>query len=237
MAGIRGAAAWVPPELYKREVYDKFEQYLEGRIADCPGEVMARYGTISASRRGFCNIVAEDFFEWLEAGNSLVKVTEVCVKKGTDTVCMLLDRQNNIYFKRVCFCQIEKCSDIERLAACVATNNGGIVKSCGHFAIILSDTDSLKTSVNDYILDFTYEQMLHDEGAAANAGPPYYIARLGEVFTKRRTPRWETQYRCPSKHIISTRRTALAGGRRTRSRRTRSRRMTRRVGRRRRCYR
>jgi len=220
MAGIIGTAAWTPPEYYKSTIYDKFTQYLEGRINACKGNIEATYGAISPSRRGFCGVVANDFFEWLKGGSSIVKVTEVCVEKGREIVCMLFDKATGIYFKRVCFCQIDKCSDIGRLTACVTQNKTSTVKMCGHYAIILSNTDSLKTSSNDYILDFTYQQMLYDAGIPAPIVPAYYISRLGKVFTERRTPRWETQYKCPSKHIVSTRKAASGGSmRRTRRRR------------------
>lgn len=165
---------------------------------------MTRYGGIEPMRRGFCGVISEDFFDWLREGNSTVQVDEVCRKKVSDSACTLVDRKAGVFFKRVCFCQISDCGNKPAIETCQNQNAHGVVHKCGHYAIILSNTADLTVAPTDFILDFTYIQMLYkgDETPPDDL-PPYYFARVKEL--KSRTARWNTEYKCPPKYVVSTR--------------------------------
>lgn len=191
----------------------------------------------SKSRRGFCGIVSEKFFNWLKTESAISREIEsVDLKTAKGANIRVLRIKNGIgqgadlYIKKICFCDDtcpeENATTIAASAECerkisegfpLKTNKASGKKvrntpNCGHYAILLSDNDSLIVKKEDYILDFTYKQMLVKRNRITNKFKngnvntnldkldPYYLA-TGAETTKSRTARWHKEYQCPSKHI------------------------------------
>jgi hypothetical protein len=189
------------------------------------------------SRRGFCGVASANFFEWLQTESAIsseIEPVELKTAKGANIRVLRIKngvkQGTNLYIKKVCFCN-DTCPEENPAtkaasAECerkisegfpLKTNkaSGKQVRNtpdCGHYAIILSDNDSLIVKTEDYILDFTYKQMLVQRNRKNNIFKngnvntnldklsPYYLA-TGVETTKKRTARWHKEYQCPSKHI------------------------------------
>lgn len=206
------------------------------------------------THRGECGATTENFFTWLMYDSPIYEDIETKfskTEKGIDIPIIVFNNglgpSQHVYFKRVCFCD-ETCAKEgvkpEKTLQCVQFIDEGKARfaACGHFAIIISNNDSLKISETDYILDFTYKQMLVPRKVRPNCSAvhyvdtneieyngktimmgnlsPYYLSTVGNI-SKTRTARWKKEYYCPSKHIYPI---SFSGGslkRRTKRRKTR----------------
>ena len=189
------------------------------------------------SRRGFCGVASGDFFEYLQRDSAIsreIKPVDLKTTKGANIRVLHIkggiSEGINLYIKKVCFCNDtcpeENATTKEASAECERKISEGFplktnkttgkqarnTPDCGHYAIILSDNDSLIVKKEDYILDFTYKQMLVERQRNTNKFKngnvntnldklnSYYLA-TGAETTKKRTARWHKEYQCPSKHI------------------------------------
>lgn len=192
---------------------------------------------ISKTRRGFCGVVSEKFFNWLKTESAIsreIEPVDLKTAKGANIRVLRIKsgigQGADLYIKKVCFCNDtcpeENATTKAASAECerkisegfpLKTNKASGKKvrntpDCGHYAIILSDNDSLIVKKEDYILDFTYKQMLVQRNRNTNKFKngnvntnldrlsAYYLA-TGVETTKSRTARWHKEYQCPSKHI------------------------------------
>ena len=109
----------------------------------------------SLTRRGLCGeININTVFKELKTDFKLEKIDK---SRNNNIIDIYKLPTKNIYFKRLCIC--DKPCGIESMCSNLKTK-----KSCdGHHAIIVSSNDSIDIDTeNDYVIDFTYKQMLYE---------------------------------------------------------------------------
>jgi len=228
-------ALWQIPERI-RLAFDQFNSKLKQSVSTC-------------SRRGFCGVASEDFFKFL-VNESKIK-SEITVWNQTKTadnveIPMLkikngFSQFKDLYIKRVCFCDTpcatNEASQLTRnkaIADCKHKISSGDQRkaSCGHWAIMLSDHSTTEIKQTDYILDFTYKQMLvpskpnhssyrpentflnGEKQVTVGSLPEYYLSPISGTSVSR-TPKWRNDYVCPEKQIYPI---TFKGGRRKKRR-------------------
>ena len=164
----------------------------------------------TTTRRGFCGKSVTEFFTYLLN----ISGERFNIVKN-DKISMIHDNLGNKYFKRLSF-------------------------DGSHYAILISNTNGLEIADEDYILDFTYKQMIVNSNqtarnaaaaasrsatlAAVNAigiASDYLLLPFSEIKDRFSTAKWQKNYVAPVKSVISAARPGMrgAGGRKRKTRR------------------
>lgn len=169
--------------------------------------------TCSLTRRGLCgNININTVFENLKTDFTLEKIDK---PRDTNIIDIYKLPGKNIYFKRLCICDepcgISKCSTLKTKGSCD-----------GHHAIIVSINDSIDIdSENDYVIDFTYKQMIfgsehnpslkeeEKENYPSNIKlleqmPGYLFIKYNDYLKYNSNRIWNNNITKPCKNIVNT---------------------------------
>ena len=165
-------------------------------------------GWQTSTRRGSCGITTTAFFNYLL---NIPGQRFNIVKIPNNGITIIHDNIGNKYFKRLSF-------------------------NYQHYAILISNYGDSVIHDDDYILDFTYKQMIVNgtSGAAAarsaslaavnvieRNAPDYLLLHPSEIQGRFSTPKWQTNYVNPNKSVISAARNGMrgAGSRKRKTRR------------------
>ena len=165
----------------------------------------------TSTRRGICGVSTTKFFTYLLN----IPGERFNIVKD-NKITMIYDSEGRKYFKRLSF-------------------NGS------HYAILISNYGDSVIHDDDYILDFTYKQMIVNSNqaarnatgaaaarsatlAAVNAignAPDYLLLHPSEIQGRFPTAKWQTNYVAPKKLVISAARPGMrgAGSRKRKTRR------------------
>ncbi len=169
--------------------------------------------TYTGTRRGFCGKININYFLKKLITDKHVKCILISDATRDQTVDIYQYKEKELYFKRVCICdkpcsESNKCSRIKNKQECD-----------GHHIIIVSKNQSLIIDeTNDYVIDFTYKQMLfshliEDSNAEFIARLPEYLFlpfnqfinyhQSNPEFKEENINRWQANITNPCKIIIS----------------------------------
>lgn len=169
--------------------------------------------TYTGTRRGFCGEININTFLKKLIADRHVKCVLIPDASRDQTVDIYQFKDKELYLKRVCICDkpcsaSSKCSRIKNKQECD-----------GHHIIILSKNKTLIIDeTNDYVIDFTYKQMLFSH--MIEDSNVEFIARLPEYlflpfnqfinyyqsnpeFKEENINRWQANITFPCKIIIS----------------------------------
>ncbi len=169
--------------------------------------------TYTGTRRGLCGeINVNTFFKKL-ISDRLVECLLITDSTREQTIDIYKYHDKELYFKRVCICDkpcsiLSTCSRVKNKMACD-----------GHHIVIVSNSSSvIIDESNDYVIDFTYKQMLFSRDNEDSHSdfitklPGYLFLPFNEFinypinisnFTQENINRWQANITNPCKFIIS----------------------------------